>query len=298
MRRALFCLLLSVGTVQVAGGLPSASPRPGRADVASGQPDQSGILVSAALSLTDALWEVAKAYVAAGGRPVRFNFGASNVLARQIANGAPADVFISADEVQMDYVQKAGAIDPATRVALLGNRLAIVVPSGRPLGGSDARALADARIRRVAIGDPAAVPAGVYAKQHLERVGLWNALQAKLLPLANVRAALAAVESGGADAAIVYESDVVSGKRVDLAFVIEGPDAPRIVYPAAIVVRSKNRGEAQSFLAFLRGSAAAAIFRRFKFRVPPDQRTKGPKDLRTYSAADLRTDRRTDQRTY
>ena len=227
------------------------------------------MLVSAAISLTDALQEIEKAYRAAGGGPVRFNFAASNVLARQIANGAPADIFISADLVQMQYAERAGAIRPGSSYYLLANRLAVVTPPGRPLRGSDASALADASIRRIAIGDPAAVPAGFYAKQYLERRGLWQALQRKLLPLSNVRAALGAVESGGADAAIVYESDAAASDRVALAFVVPAGEAPPIIYPAAIVGRSANRDAAERFLAFLRGPEARGIFRRLKFSLYP-----------------------------
>ena len=286
MRPALICLLLTMATVH----LPSTSLRPGKVDAtAAAATTDAGIVVSAAISLTDALNDVEKPYRAAGGGPVRFNFAASNVLARQIVNGAPADLFISADEAQMDYVQKAGAIDPASRFALLGNRLAVVTPAGRPLGSRDVRALTDATVKRVALGDPAAVPAGVYAKQYLERINLWTALQPKLLPLANVRAALAAAESGGADAAIVYESDIASTRRVDLAFVIDGPDAPRIVYPAAIVATTRDRTAAAKFLAFLRGTEAASIFRRFKFSAPLDPRTQRPKDPRSHGPTDLRT---------
>ena len=221
------------------------------------------ILVSAAISLTDALQEVRDAYAAAGGGPVRFNFAGSNVLARQIANGAPVDVFISADEAQMNYAQERGAIDRASRFDLLANRLAVVTQRGNARNVPDAAALA--HVRRIAIGDPAAVPAGVYARQFLERVGLWQRVASRLIPLRNVRAALAAVESGGADAAIVYESDAAASSRVDLAFVVTGPAAPRIVYPAAIVSGSKMRQEAERFLTFLRGPAAAAIFRRYRF---------------------------------
>lgn len=230
------------------------------------QADRSApLVVSAAISLTDALQEIEKAYRAAGGGPVRFNFAASNVLARQIANGAPADLFISADVAQMEYAVRAGAIVPGTAVPLLGNRLAVVTPAGRPLPGADARALADRAIRRIAIGDPAAVPAGFYARQYLERKGLWQLLQPKLLPLANVRAALGAVESGGADAAIVYESDAAASRRIALAFVVPAEEGPPIVYPAAVIGRSRHRQAAERFLEFLRGPEARAIFTRFKF---------------------------------
>lgn len=223
---------------------------------------QPPIVVSAAISLTDALREVERAYTAAGGGPVRFNFGGSNVLARQIVSGAPADLFISADDAQMDYAARQGAIDPASRVPLLRNRLAVVTPKGQGASVPDVEALR--RARRVAVGDPAAVPAGVYARWYLERIGLWEALQPRLLPLANVRGALAAAASGGADAAIVYETDVPSAP-VDLAFVVTGPDAPTIIYPAAIVARTRHRAAAERFLAFLRGPQAQAIFRRYRF---------------------------------
>jgi molybdate transport system substrate-binding protein len=125
--------------------------------------------------------------------------------------------------------------------------------------------LAGSAVKRIAIGDPAAVPAGFYARQYLEGQGLWQALQRKLLPLSNVRAALGAVESGGADAAIVYESDAAASKEVALAFVVPAGEAPPIIYPAAIVGRSRNRLAAERFLAFLRGPEARAIFTRFRF---------------------------------
>ena len=223
------------------------------------------ITVSAAISLSGALEEIAKAYKTAGGGEVRFNFAASNVLARQVANGAPADLFISADEAQMDYAQARHAIDPATRLPLLCNRLVIVVPSTREPSWRDAKALLGDDVRRVAIGDPAGVPAGVYTKQYLEQISLWRHLQPKLLPLANVRAALAAIESGGADAGFVYESDATTTSRVRVVLVIDGPGAPQIIYPAAITARSSNRAAAVKFLEYLKSPIATDIFRRYRF---------------------------------
>jgi molybdate transport system substrate-binding protein len=235
---------------------------------------QQPVVVSAAISLTDALHDVERAYAAAGGGPVRFNFAGSNVLARQIVNGAPADIFISADERQMDFAQSGRAIDDASRFDLLANRLAVVAPLGRRGPIPNAQALL--RARRIAVADPAAVPAGVYARQFLERSGVWESVQSRLLPLVNVRAALAAAESGGADAAIVYESDAAASTKVHLEFVVTGPAAPRIVYPAALVARSGNREAAIAFLAFLRGPEATEIFRRYRFSAPsPDRRTVG-----------------------
>ncbi len=232
--------------------------------------DAQPVVVSAAISLTDALGEIEQAYAAAGGSALRFNFAGSNVLASQIVNGAPVDIFISADAAQMDYAQQRGAIENATRIDLLANRLAVVTPAGKGSTAADLQALL--RLKRIAVADPAAVPAGVYARQFLERAGAWQVVQGQLLPLANVRAALAAAESGGADAAIVYESDAAASKKVDLGFVVTGAAAPRILYPAAIVARSKTREPARRFMAFLRGPQAAAIFQRYKFTNPADAR--------------------------
>jgi len=227
-----------------------------------GRPDP--LTVSAAISLTDALEAAARAFVAAGGHPVRFNFGGSNTLARQIVSGAPVDVYISADEMQMDVVARAGAIDPASRVDLVGNRLAIMTRAGlAPV--SDPHALARPEIRRIAVGDPAAVPAGVYARKFLQAAGLWERLQPKTVPVSNVRAALAAVENGSVDAAIVYESDTIVATGAVATAIVSGPAAPRIVYPAAIVTGSRNRAQAERFLSFLRGPEAAAIFKRYRF---------------------------------
>jgi molybdate transport system substrate-binding protein len=226
-------------------------------------PGQDAILVSAAISLTDALQEIASAYERAGNAPIRFNFAGSNVLARQIANGAPADLFISADERQMDHAQQRGAIDAATRINLLRNQLVVVVPTGSRYVLRDPTSLL--RLSRIAVADPAAGPAGVYARQFLTGAGLWQDIQPKLLPLANVRAALVAAESGGADAAIVYESDAVASKKVVLAFQVTGPQAPNIVYPAAIVSRSARKAAAAAFLAFMRTAAARAIFEKYRF---------------------------------
>ncbi len=223
------------------------------------------LTISAAISLSGALEEIAHAYKASGGGHVRFNFAASNVLARQIVNGAPADLFISADEAQMDYAQKHSAIDVSSRVSLLANRLVIAVPAGRTTPLADVRALLRADVRRIAIGDPAGVPAGVYARQYLETLGLWNDLQPKLLPLVNVRAALAAVESGGADAGFVYATDAASNPRIRIAVTIDGSEAPRIVYPAAIPSRSRHKPAAAKFLAFLRSPAARTMFLRHGF---------------------------------
>jgi molybdate transport system substrate-binding protein len=232
---------------------------------AQGLPAPAPITVSAAVSLTDALSAAAKVYAGAGRGGVRFNFAASNVLARQIVEGAPVDVFISADAAQMDVVARAGLLQEGSRVDLLGNQLAVVVPSDRPRTFSSVAQIADPAFRRIAIGDPAAVPAGVYAKQYLEQEGLWPAVRSRIVPAANVRAALTAVESGAADAAIVYRTDARIALRATVAYVVPAGRGPRIAYPAAIVRGTKHPDEAARFLSFLGSAAATEIVGRFGF---------------------------------
>jgi molybdate transport system substrate-binding protein len=220
-------------------------------------PPRPAITVSAAISLAQALEEIGRAYEAAGGGTVRFNFAGSNVLARQIVNGAPVDLFISADEAQMRVVEDAGGIVRGSRAALVGNRLAVAVAAGAP-AIEDASGLRRPEFRRIALGDPAAVPAGVYAKAYLEAAGVWAHITGRIVPLA--------VDSGSADAAIVYESDLSSLRRARIAFLVSGPNAPRIEYPAAIVSGSRNRAAAEQFLKFLRSEEAGAVFRRYRFQ--------------------------------
>lgn len=238
----------------------AALAAPGRAG------DGPAITVSAAASLAQVLEALAAGYEARTGARIVLNVGASNVLARQIAAGARVDLFISADEAQMDAV--AGHIDGRSRVSLLSNQLAIAVPDDRPRRFASARELADPSIRRIAIGDPAAVPAGVYARAYLEQVGVWNAVAPKVVPAGSVRLALAAVENGAADAAIVYRTDIPSARRAREALVVPASDGPRIVYPAALVRHGTNPAGARRFLEFLRGHEAWLVFERAGFLRP------------------------------
>src|SRR5258705_5337129 len=168
-----------------------------RAD-AQGRASNRQVVVSAAVSLAEVLQQLAPAYQAATGNRLVLNVAASNTLARQISFGAGVDLFISADEAQMNAV--AAYIDPASRVELVGNQLAIAVPDDRPRAMTSARDLLDPAIRRIAIGDPAAVPAGVYAKQYLQTLSVSPALASKIVPSGSVRLALMAGESRAARA--------------------------------------------------------------------------------------------------
>jgi molybdate transport system substrate-binding protein len=223
--------------------------------------------VFAAASLTDALKEVAAAYESQSGDKLVFNFAGSNALARQIKEGAPADIFFSADEIQMNDLEEARLIDPSTRVELLSNSLVIVVPNDGPAELTPA-ALGDRAIKRVALADPRSVPAGVYAREYLTKQGLWQAVEPKVVPTENVRAALAAVESGNVDAGIVYKTDAAISKAVRIAYEVPASDGPRISYPVAVLRETRNAEPAKRFLAYLKSEPALAIFKRFGFILP------------------------------
>ena len=223
------------------------------------------LLVAAAASLTEALEEIGSAYTRASGVTMSFSFGASNALARQLTAGAPADVFISADDAQMAFAARHEAVDAATIVPIVGNELAVIVASDAshvPRGAAD---LLSDSIRRVAMGNPSAVPAGVYGRAYFVKIGLWEQLAPKVVPTATVRAALAAVTSGAADAAVVYRTDLAETRGERLAFAISGPAAPVIVYPAAVARRSRNPAAARAFLEYLQGEDAQRTFARRGF---------------------------------
>ena len=163
------------------------------------------ILVFGAASLNESLQELGRDFEASTGTKVTFSFGASSDLARQIAAGAPADVFFSADTAKMDAVEKAGRVRAADRREFLSNALVVVVPSSSTVKIASAKDLA--ALPKLALADPAAVPAGIYAKKWLIQEGVWDAVEKKVIPLLDVRAALAAVAGGDVPAGIVYRTD-------------------------------------------------------------------------------------------
>jgi molybdate transport system substrate-binding protein len=239
----------------------------GTAGCAQGQDsgEREPLFVLAAVSLTEAMQEAGAQYAAAGEPEVRHNFAASNVLARQIREGIAGDEFVSADERQMDALAEAGAIAVDSRVALVGTDLVVMVRPGLEGQVASPQDLLGPAVRRIAIGDPAGVPAGVYAREYLQRSGLWPSMASRLVPTTSVRAALVAVDNGHADAAMVYRSDTGTARRARLAFRIIGPHAPRIVFPAAVLAGSRHRERARAFVGWLTGREASAILRRHGF---------------------------------
>lgn len=240
-------------------------PRPAGA-AASTQP----ITVFAAASLTNAMQGVAKLWTAQGHVAPTLSFGSSGTLAQGIAQGAPGDVFVSADNKWMDWLQTRTLIRAGTRALLLGNTLVLVEKQGAAsvalVPGFDFGSVLGAQ-GRLAVGDPASVPAGIYAKQALTKLGAWSSVQGRLAPAENVRAALLLVERGEAPAGIVYGSDVMAAPGLAVAGMFPADSHDPIVYPAALLAHCADPAFAESFLAFLRSPAAASVFRHAGFTV-------------------------------
>ncbi|MEO6874262.1 MAG: molybdate ABC transporter substrate-binding protein [Opitutaceae bacterium] len=227
------------------------------------------INVFAAASLSDALEELAAAHQKATGDVVRLNLGASSTLARQIKEGAPADLFFSADEAKMDGLAKAGFIDVASRRSLLGNTLVVVVPLDSALIVKSAADLGGASVKHLALAETQTVPAGIYAQEYLAKMGVWAALMSRVVATENVRAALAAVESGNADAGIVYKTDALISPKVKIAYEMPAAEGPHISYPVALVMGGKNPAGAAQFLTRLLSAEGRGVFEKFGFIVQP-----------------------------
>jgi len=221
--------------------------------------------VFAAASLTDSLQEIADDYMKTSADKVVFNFGSSGMLARQIHEGAPADIFFSADQAEMDSLEKQDLIVSGSRRNRLSNSLVIIVPSDSKLTIASAKDLTQSAIKRIALADPQTVPAGIYSRKYLEKLALWQTISPKIIPTANVRAALAAVESGNVEAGLVYKTDAAISTKVKVAFAVPPGDGPDIVYPMALVKGAKNADTARQFLDYLATPAAGRVFEKFGF---------------------------------
>jgi molybdate transport system substrate-binding protein len=229
--------------------------------------DAATINVFAAASLTDSLKEIAVTYQQQTGDKVVFNFGASSLLARQIEEGAPADIFFSADEAKMDGLEKKGLIVKETRKSRLSNSLVIVVASEKGAAIATPKDLATDRLKRLALAEPRTVPAGIYAKEYLQKQNLWPAVEARVVPTENVRAALAAVEAGNVEAGIVYKTDAAISKKVKIAYEVPASESPAISYPMAAVKDSKELDAARRFLKHLGSDETGRVFEKFGFLV-------------------------------
>jgi molybdate transport system substrate-binding protein len=228
------------------------------------------VTVFAAASTTDAVMEIGELFSSRGLGRMTASFASSSTLAKQIENGAPADVYISANKKWMDYLQAGDRIDPASRFDLLSNRIVLIVPGESPLTAVEvvphfplAELLGEGRL---AMGDPDHVPAGIYGKQALEDLKAWSSVQDRIAPMKDVRTALVMVECGEVPLGLVYATDAAISKKVRVVGQFPPGSHPAIVYPVALVA-GRQTAAAQRFGEFLRSPAAKAVFQKYGFIV-------------------------------
>ena len=228
------------------------------------------LTVFAAASLTDALKDISALWQKDGHAAPRLSFGSSSTLARQVEQGAPANLFASADEKWMDYLAARNLIAPDTRKDLLGNELVLIVPADKAkkihiVAGFDLAGLLG-KDGRIATGDPAHVPVGIYAEQALKKLGVWDFVATRLASTEDVRSALLLVERGEAPAGIVYATDAAASKAVAVAGTFPADSHDPVTYPFA-VTKSGDSAEARALLRFLGGPQARKVFAGRGFRV-------------------------------
>jgi len=263
-RRSWLALLVVAGLAWTAGAMPAAA-------------QGKDVLVFAAASLKNALDDIAGQWQRESGKKTVISYAASNTLIKQIEQGAPADIFISADLDWMDYGQQKGLLKPDSRFNLLGNRLVLIAPKDANVSvniqpGFDLAALLKGG--RLAMGNVDAVPAGKYGKAALEKLGAWNGVKDRIAQAENVRAALVLVARGEAPLGIVYQTDAASDPTVKIVGTFPENTHPPIIYPIALTKESTNP-DAPAFLNYLRSPAARAAFERQGFTVlaPGGQRS-------------------------
>jgi len=230
--------------------------------------DPNSVTVFAAASTTNALNDIAKMFAEKGQGKIVPSYASSSTLAKQIENGAPANVFISADEPWMTYLEEKKMIEPGSRFNLLGNKLVLIAPAGSSIDKVAiapnfdlAKLLGDGKL---STGDPDHVPAGKYAKAALEKLGVWGSIENRLARAADVRGALTLVERGEAPLGIVYSTDAAITPKVKVVGVFPADTHPKIVYPAALIT-GKAPEAAKKFLDFLKTPESKAIFEKYGF---------------------------------
>ncbi len=223
--------------------------------------------ISAAASLTDALTEIQKEYVKESNTILQFNFAASGVLQKQISEGAPCDLFLSASKAHMDALEEAGLIVADSRKNMLGNTMTLVTTAEKAETVKGYEALATVGVASISIGTPESVPAGKYAQQSLENLGVWNQIQDKIVFAKDVKQVLEYVDTGNVDCGLVYKSDSLAMETG--VFVMNMPEDSHdpIVYPAALIKDSSEREAAAKFYEFLQKEYAKGVFEKYGFTV-------------------------------
>ena len=261
-RKLLVLIATALATLLLAIGLPTVTSSPVSAQ------SNNNLLISAAASLKEALEELKPLYQQSKPNVnINYNFGSSGALQQQIEQGAPADIFISAAKKQVDALEQKGLLVPGTRNIIAKNRLVLVVPKNA-VGVTSFYSLKDAKVKKIAIGEPRSVPAGQYAQQVLEKLKIWSEIKSKLVFANNVRQVLASVESGNADAGLVYITDAKISDKVKVVVTADEKYHSPIIYPLAVVKRSKNVDAAKEFSQFLSSNQAKSVFKKYGFILP------------------------------
>ncbi|OPX90257.1 MAG: Molybdate-binding periplasmic protein precursor [Pelotomaculum sp. PtaB.Bin104] len=224
------------------------------------------LTISAAASLQDAMGELKTVYEKQHPDvTLTYNLGSSGTLQKQIEEGAPSDLFISAGKSQMDALAQKGLIVDSTHKNLLENELVLISGKDSKLTGFDG--LTDASVKKISIGTPETVPAGKYAKDTLTSLKLWDQLQTRMVLAKDVRQVLTYVETGNVDAGLVYRTDAITSSNVKIVAAAPAGSSAPIVYPMAVINRSKHQKEAEAFAAFLTSEEAVKIFEKYGFIV-------------------------------
>jgi molybdate transport system substrate-binding protein len=261
-RKLLVLIATALATLLLVMGLPILTSSPVSAQ------SNNNLLISAAASLKEALEEIKPLYQQSKPNvKIHYNFGSSGALQQQIEQGAPTDIFISAAKKQVDALEQKGLLVAGTRNIIAKNRLVLVVPKN--VGGiTSFYSLKDAKVKKIAMGEPRSVPAGQYAQQVLEKLKIWSEIKSKLVFANNVRQVLASVESGNADAGLVYITDAKISDKVKVVVTADEKYHSPIIYPLAVVKRSKNVDAAKEFSQFLSSNQAKTVFKKYGFILP------------------------------
>ena len=261
-RKLLVLIATALATLLLVMGLPILTSSPVSAQ------SNNNLLISAAASLKEALEEIKPLYQQSKSNvKINYNFGSSGTLQQQIEQGAPVDIFISAAKKQVDALEQKGLLVPGTRNIIAKNRLVLVVPKNA-VGITSFYSLKDAKVKKIAIGEPRSVPAGQYAQQVLEKLKIWSEIKSKLVFANNVRQVLASVESGNADAGLVYVTDAKISDKVKVVVTADEKYHSPIIYPLAVVKRSKNIDAAKEFSQFLSSNQAKTVLKKYGFILP------------------------------
>lgn len=240
---------------------PTAAPAESPTPTSAPAGDKVQLIVSAAASLTESLEEIKPIYETAHPNiTLAFNFGASGTLQKQIEQGAKADLFLSAGAKQMKALVEGKFIDPATQMNLLLNELVVVVPAdgGQPIASLED--LKGAAFKKLAVGTPESVPAGNYAKEALEKAGLWDALQSKIVFTKDVKQVLNYVETGNTEAGFVYKTDALASTKAKIAFTVDKSSHSPITYPIGIIQATEHRPQVEALYSYLTSKEAVDIF--------------------------------------